>query len=77
MKTGDEVVIVYAAVPVDMWGDVKFPEGSYVKAFSGGKVEEYIEFRKCGHIGQMIAYALHALAKRVCPEVEESKILRL
>jgi hypothetical protein len=76
MKKGDEIVIVYGAVRRKEFEDVKFPSGSFVKAYAAGNVEDYISTKKCGSMGQMLAYALHALAKKVCPDAEDSRIIR-
>lgn len=77
MKTGDDCIVMYAVIPKDQYGKVLLPDGSFAKAFQIGKVEQLVQMQECKHWGMLMSVSLQRLAKKLCPEVADSPIIRL
>lgn len=67
MKTGDHVIVVYAILPADKWDGVKFPKGTYAKAFNAGPIESFGQVQTCREWGALMAASFNKLAKKICP----------
>lgn len=77
IKAGDDVVVMYAVIPKEQYGKLNMPDGSFAKAFHIGKVEQLVQFQECKHWGMMMTVSLQRLARKLCPEIAESPIIRI
>lgn len=69
MKTGTEVVLMYAIIPKADWQKVKLPEGCFAKAMEIGGAEELANMENCKGWGAWIGISLAKLGRKLCPEV--------
>lgn len=70
IKTGDEVIFIYAIVKADDYGKVSFPaNASFAKAMEIGPVEELTDMENCKGWGAMTGIALAKLGRKLCPEI--------
>lgn len=76
VHTGDEVILVYAVLKRQDWEKVKFPQGCYAKAFETGPIERMVDTQTCKGWGAMMAASINRLAKKLCPDVANSPIIR-
>lgn len=77
MKTGDKVVVMYAIIPEEQYGKLSMPPGSFAKAFQIGPIEQLVQQQECKHWGMIMAVSLQRLARKLCPEIAESKLIHL
>lgn len=77
MKTGDEVVLLYAVIPKEKYDKLSIPDGSFAKAIIAGKVESFVQMSECRNWGMLVATSLQILARKICPDVANSPIIQL
>lgn len=77
IKPDEEVVLVYAVVPKSQYGKVSFPNGCYAKAIDVGPLKGFLDRKECFTWGGFVAEGINRVARTLCPELANSKIIRL
>jgi hypothetical protein len=75
MRTGDDVVFIWALVRREDEKKVGFPKGSLANGING-KIEDFLDEQRCKRAGSMAAAALKRAAEKSCPELKSNLIER-
>lgn len=77
IRAEEEVVLMYVIVPKEKYGKVSLPHGCFAKAIEVGKMQGLLDRKECFTWGGFIAEGINRLARKLMPELAESKIIKL
>ena len=77
IKADEEVIFMYVILPKDKYGKVSLPHGSYAKAIEVGRLKDLLDRKECFTWAGFMAESINRLARKLLPELAESKIIKL
>ena len=64
----NEMVVLYAVVPLRFAQEIKIPKGSYCTVFETREFQKYTDMKQCRFLGWQIAGGIMKLARKLFPE---------
>lgn len=71
----DQVILVWAVVPAELYETFKFPDRCYATAVKAGKAGDFQHKMHCAHWGITIGKALNKLGQNLVAHLPKSKII--